>query len=293
MIPLPRLIGLLVLSVFLPTVSDSSPIAETQRGVARRRTAPIRRVPRDYHVLTRRYYFPVVDATYGCYYHPYFGFYCGPYYGPFYPFPGPYYGHQRFTKSAVRTQVEPDEAEIYVNGYYAGVADDFDGLFQRLYLPAGEHDIELRLENYRPFRRQVYLNAGDTFKIEHRMERLPTGEASGSPPDPQPIPEEWTEGASRGESPSPSETRSVSPFGILAISAQPSDAAVFIDGDRWALANGLHDLRVHLSTGWHRLEIRRDGYQPFVTEIELLEGETTRLNIKLTETVGELPGELR
>ena len=35
------------------------------------------------------------------------------------------------------------------------------------------------------------------------------------------------------------------------------------------------------------LEVRRDGYLAFVTEIELLEGETTRLNVKLTSSPGE------
>ena len=28
--------------------------------------------------------------------------------------------------------VDPAEARVYVDGYYAGTVDDFDGLFQRL-----------------------------------------------------------------------------------------------------------------------------------------------------------------
>lgn len=45
-------------------------------------------------------------------------------------------------------RVRPDETQVYVNGYYAGIADDFDGAFRRLYLPTGEHHLAFRLEGY-------------------------------------------------------------------------------------------------------------------------------------------------
>ena len=72
--------------------------------------------------------------------------------------------------------VAPVETEVYINGYYAGLADDFDGLFQRLYVPAGEHEIELRLEGYQSFGVKVYVSPGDTREITHRMRPLPPGE---------------------------------------------------------------------------------------------------------------------
>ena len=34
--------------------------------------------------------------------------------------------------------------EVYVDGYYAGVVDNFDGRFQRLNLEPGPHQIEIR-----------------------------------------------------------------------------------------------------------------------------------------------------
>ena len=34
---------------------------------------------------------------------------------------------------AVKTDVTPKQTEVYVDGYYAGVADDFDGAFKRLH----------------------------------------------------------------------------------------------------------------------------------------------------------------
>ncbi len=33
---------------------------------------------------------------------------------------------------------------MYVDGYYVGRVDDFDGLFQRLHLASGPHRLEIR-----------------------------------------------------------------------------------------------------------------------------------------------------
>ncbi|MBX7186111.1 MAG: hypothetical protein K1Y01_13300 [Vicinamibacteria bacterium] len=79
----------------------------------------------------------------------YFGFgtgylYGAPYYGRVYGYRAPvssydgdlYYGD-------IRLLVNPRDAEVYVDGYYAGIVDDFDGRYQRLALEAGPHKIEV------------------------------------------------------------------------------------------------------------------------------------------------------
>ena len=40
--------------------------------------------------------------------------------------------------SALRFQVTPENAEIFLDGYYVGTVDDFDGMFQRLRLLSGK-----------------------------------------------------------------------------------------------------------------------------------------------------------
>ena len=40
--------------------------------------------------------------------------------------------------------MKPRETEVYVDGYFAGIVDDFDGAFQQLNLDVGPHRIELR-----------------------------------------------------------------------------------------------------------------------------------------------------
>jgi hypothetical protein len=229
-------------------------------------------------VTPRAYYFPPVSLQRGFYYHPYFGFYYGPYYGPFYPYPGPSFAPPRYSASAIRTRVKPVETEVYVNGYFAGLVDDFDGVFQRLYVPAGEHEIELYLEGYETFRQRLYLTPGDSRDLVHQMRLLAPGDVSAPTDGVRTVPQEWTEGAVPAEGEPPA-----SPFGILALQVEPADARILVDGEVWLTMNDRPELIVHLEEGPHRLEVEKDGYQTFRTEIALTPGAMTRLNIKLSQ----------
>src|SRR6266550_8853813 len=114
--------------------------------------------------------------------------YGDPWYGLQYPYgpygPYPYRGYRIDAGAAVRLEVAPKEAEVYVDGYYAGVVDDFDGTFQRLRLEPGEHEIELWLDGYRTVRQKVYLARDKTFRVKYQLERLAAGQA----PEPKPQP---------------------------------------------------------------------------------------------------------
>ncbi len=73
---------------------------------------------------------------------------------------------------------------MFVDGYYAGIVDDFDGTFQRLRVTPGQHEIELYLDGYREVRQKVYLPVNDSFKIKYTMERLTAGEQPEARPQP-------------------------------------------------------------------------------------------------------------
>jgi hypothetical protein len=70
---------------------------------------------------------------------------------------------------SMRVLVRPEKARVYVDGYYAGVVDDYDGLFQRLRLEPGPHQITFRLEGYRTQHFNVYVPFGDTVRLQHDM----------------------------------------------------------------------------------------------------------------------------
>jgi PEGA domain len=117
---------------------------------------------------------PFWGYPYGWYGYPY-----GYGYGYGYGYP---YGAYGYSTSSVKTEIRPKQAEVYVDGYYAGVADDFDGAFHRLHTSPGGHAVTLRLEGYRTVTQNVYVRPGSTFKLKETMERLAPGEVS------QPVP---------------------------------------------------------------------------------------------------------
>ena len=86
------------------------------------------------------------------------------------------YGYGYSNDGAVRIEVNPKasrkEIEVYVDGGHAGVVNDFDGVFQRLYLSLGKHDVELRLEGYKTMRMEIFVSPGKTFHIRRQMEPL-------------------------------------------------------------------------------------------------------------------------
>ena len=102
------------------------------------------------------------------------------------PYPGPVIGgiFQGNHVATVRTRVTPRDTQVFVDGYSAGTVDDFDGVFQRLQLIPGQHEITLYLPGYRTYRESVYLNPGSSHDIRHTM----VAHAAGEVDDPAPVP---------------------------------------------------------------------------------------------------------
>ena len=68
------------------------------------------------------------------------------------------------------------------------------------------------------------------------------------------------------------------------IRVQPADADVLIDGERWRGPGGDDRLVVQVTGGRHRIEVRKDGYEPFTTELDVRGGESVPLNVSLPRT---------
>ena len=239
----------------------------------------------------RRVIRPAIYSSYG--YGPGFGFYNPYFYGPsaFGPW-GPYpYGVRYEGRGSIRLQVKPEETEVYVDGYYAGVVDSYDGFLQRLHLPPGEHEIELYLEGHRSIQEQLYLPVGSTYHIRHEIEPLGPGETA----QPHPVPPVQPEvEAALSPRPAPGGRRTAPPlrapvsgFGTLAIRVQPGDAVILVDGKEWLGPDTpLLRLELELGAGWHHIEVRREGYEGYATDVEVRPEERTAVNISLPRTEG-------
>ena len=302
----------LIASVIASIISFTVP-ADAQVRAARPRTVIASRpiaVSRP-TVFVGGYYYPSLYRA-SLWYDPwgpgYYGYYG---YGPYYQVQIPIYGRGRgygYDRSgSVRLQVSPRQAEVFVDGYFAGTVDDFDGVFQRLNIESGEHEVQVFLTGYRSFTQRFYLQPGKSFNIKHTMEPLRPGEQASPRPDPPgagqgPLDNDGRgiargagrgtrgEGAGRGEgrgargegrggrAGGPSEG-----FGSLSLRVQPADAEVLIDGEPWrgSLDNGA--LVLQLGAGTHHVEIRKDGYRSYITDIPFANGQTRTLNVALTK----------
>ena len=209
-------------------------------------------------------------------YHPYYlGF--GQWYPPpVFGYPGGFYGGDHF--SSVRLQVSQRDAMVYVDGYAAGVVDDYDGVFQRLQLIPGHHEIVVYLPGHRTLRQNLYLNPRSTHTIRHTLAPLSAGEAE----DPQPVPRAMpaVPGAPPQFEASRPETRRT---GTLALRVQPADASVYVDDEPWKGPQGQDRLVISLAEGSHRIRVEKRGYQTFFVDVDVRGGETTSFNVSLMQ----------
>jgi hypothetical protein len=118
-------------------------------------------------------------------YRPYRPYLYDPYWGPWYPY-GYGYQYRVLPQANVRTEVTPKDTEVFVDGYYAGRASDFDGAFKQLHVTPGGHVIALYLHGFRTETQSIYARPDSTFKVNATMERLAAGETSTLVPAPVP-----------------------------------------------------------------------------------------------------------
>jgi hypothetical protein len=278
-VPLKKRLTLLVASVAVLSLGSSLPAQAQSRRGGRARSV----------VVVGRSYYWADPFWYG------FGYPYYPYQFPIGLYP-PYRGYYRLDPgSAVRLEVSPKEAEVYVDGYYAGVVDDFDGVFQRLPIEPGEHEVTLYRDGFRTVHQRIYLTPRSTFKLKYKMEPLAAGDVAeprpaqpipppdgqaGQPAGPPPPPGGGPVGR-RQLPPPPNQRGAASSYGTLAIRVQPANATVLIDGERWDGPQGQDRLLVEVAEGPHRVEIQRDGFEPYSATVTVRPGETMPINVSL------------
>jgi hypothetical protein len=247
---------------------------------------------------------------YGSYWWPYGSFYAGVYGGGYYG--GGYYGGGYYPptggvytyayddRASLRILVDEPHAKVYVDGHYAGVVDDFDGLFQRLYVSPGKHDIAFKLEGYQTHHVKVYVESGATLKIHHDMQkgtgpesvedlagdvvdryarheddryRARNDDQRLEPRDRDAEDALEDRPAARGDR-VPSGER-----GRLHLNVLPEDASVYVDGQFKGSARQASSLE--LPAGRHRIEVVRPGFRTDERDFEIETGVIQVLSVEL------------
>jgi len=164
-----------------------------------------RAVPRGNVIVRPRVERPIVVSP--RYYGPH-GYYSAPYYGyrpytfrprthiafgiylgypvPYtyaYPYPVPVYGYgspvapvivgpNSSIYGGVSLEITPNNAEVYVDGEYAGLVQDFDGTQEPLTLTPGQHRLEIRADGYEPLVLDVNVNPGEVLPYRGDLHRF-------------------------------------------------------------------------------------------------------------------------
>ena len=111
----------------------------------------------------------------------YYGY---PAYGYGYGYPYPYaagnvvpygYGYGGYSGQpygGLRIDLPQRDAEVYVDGYFVGTVNDFDGNSQQANLSAGPHQIEIRSPEFETIQFNVNIEAGRTITYRGAMREL-------------------------------------------------------------------------------------------------------------------------
>lgn len=223
------------------------------------------------------------------------------------------YRYRSGNVSQVRTLVEPSKARVYVDGYYAGTVDDFDGLLQRLNVSPGRHEISFRLEGYKSHTFSVYANRDQTLKIRWDMakgegetrdsigeeneregdrdrerdmdrddRRRGRDDRDRDDRDDRGVDSDRDRHDSSGEVDArprlDAPSRMNGERGELLLDVQPSDASVYVDGEFYGKAGQVS--RLDLPVGRHRVEVVRPGYKTEETEVTV-DRDTKKVVVKL------------
>jgi hypothetical protein len=93
------------------------------------------------------------------------------------------------SKGALRVESSPGSAQMFVDGLYVGVVDDFGLSGRALDLDEGAHRVELRAAGYAALNVDVRIAANQTTRYRGDLQRLsPAPPVASAPPAPPAVP---------------------------------------------------------------------------------------------------------
>jgi PEGA domain-containing protein len=90
-----------------------------------------------------------------------------PYYGG-----GGGYSQSYHDTGGLRLKIKPRQAQVYIDGYFVGEVDNFDGTFQKLNIDGGGHRVEIKADGYAPLQFEVLVTPGETVTYKGEMKRI-------------------------------------------------------------------------------------------------------------------------
>lgn len=72
----------------------------------------------------------------------------------------------------LKLKVKPRSAKVYVDGYFVGYVDQFDGSFQKLALNTGRHKVEVKADGFETAEFDVLINPQQTVTFQGELKRI-------------------------------------------------------------------------------------------------------------------------
>jgi len=162
----------------------------------------------------------------------------------------------------MRLDVTPKDADVYVDGYYAGVVSDFNGTFHHLSVTAGPHVVEFRKDGMETLAVPVFIQPNHT--TTYRGSMLPA--QPGSSVEETMLPGAPAAGASPWAAP-----------GDLRFDVTPGSAQVYVDGYFVGAVNDFEGRRQRLSLapGTHHVALQAPGYESTEGDVTIEPRQTT------------------
>lgn len=213
-------------------------------------------------------------------YSPWFGL--APYWGGWW-YPAPNYvlpPDGTAPLGVVETAIRPKSADVWVDGELAGEARDYNGRWDRLWLPPGEHTLEFTAPGHMTLRRQVRVPPAGLVVIEDQLREGEGFDPRSSAADEREASPEPSSGAPAAAVP---EREPGLRQGLLHLEVHPADAAVYLDGVFLARADELSRLHgaLPVAVGGHTVDVVRPGNRGETKDVDVQEGEPTRISLEL------------
>lgn len=210
--------------------------------------------------------------------------------------------------AVVDTDVEPEHARVILDGTLIGLADDFDGYPDYLYLKPGHYTVEFQLQGYASQKIEVDAQAGGYFPIKLKLERIkgekaapwydrpegmPVGRVFGPKTPPAAVARPGPDTNLRPELRAPAAATGAAARSVagaaLDIRVTPLNAAIYIDGTLMGTGQELGRLERGLAVtpGKHVIEVLAPGRASKTVEVELKEGERQQVVIDLDAGPGQ------
>ena len=197
--------------------------------------------------------------------------------------------------------VNPDDADVLLDGKFIGAAYEFASSSAPLRLHSKSHELVIKKEGYK----EELINLSDystpdiTVRLkmieERAYYRSPMKKRTGIEksveskakntepeyvPEPKTEPEESLEKMEAEEARENEYTNKIEPVNIT-LEIEPREAAIYLNGKFWGISpeSGVID-NLRLEPGKYILEVVKPGYQSFKQELDIKDQEL-KLNIKL------------